>query len=94
MASLPPSFEVRAEFLFREPKALEFGLHETAGLQEALALVLFSVLGEGHIKANGAAVARHLNGRHRLEVRGQLGPEFTNANTDGHGSNPADVYTP
>jgi hypothetical protein len=74
MASLPPSFEVRAEFLFREPKALEFGLHETAGLQEALALVLFSVLGEGHIKANGAAVARHLNGRHRLEVRGQLGP--------------------
>jgi hypothetical protein len=74
MASLPPSFEVRAEFLFREPKALEFGLHETAGLQEALALVLFSVLGEGHIKTNGAAVARHLNGRHRLEVRGQLGP--------------------
>lgn len=94
MASLPPSFEVRAEFLFREPKALEFGLHETAGLQETLALVLFSFLGEGHIKANGAAVARHLNGRHRLEVRGQLGPELTNANTDGHGSNPADVYTP
>jgi hypothetical protein len=94
MASLSPSFEVRTEFLFREPKTLEFGLHETAGLQEALALVLFSFLGEGHIKANGAAVARHLNGRHRLEVRGQLGPEFTNANTDGHGSNPVDVYTP
>lgn len=93
MASLPPSFEVRAEFLFREPKALEFGLHETAGLQEALALILFSVLGEGHIKTNRAAVARHLNGRHRLEVRGQLGSEFTNTNTNGHGSNPVDVYT-
>ena len=93
MVSLPPSFEVRAEFLFREPKTLEFGLHQTAGLQEALALVLFSVLGEGHIKANGAAVARHRNGRHRLEVRGQLGPEFTDADTDGHGSNPLDVYT-
>jgi hypothetical protein len=93
MASLPPSFEVRAEFLFCEPKTLEFGLHQTAGLQEALALVLFSVLGEGHIKANGAAVARHLNGRHRLKVRGQLGPEFTDADTDGHGSNPLDVYT-
>jgi hypothetical protein len=94
MASLPPSFEVRAEFLFSEPKTREFGLHETAGLQETLTLVLFSFLGEGYIKANGSAVARHLNGRHRLEVRGELGPEFTNANTDGHGSNPVDVYTP
>ena len=93
MASLPPSFEVRAEFLFSEPKTLEFGLHETAGLQETLTFVLFSFLGEGHIKANGSAVARHLNGRHRLEVRGELGPQFTNANTDGQGSNPADVYT-
>ena len=93
MASLPPSFEVRAEFLFRETKTLELSLHETTCLQKALVLVLFCVLGEGHIKADGAAVARHLNGGHRFEVRGQLGPEFTNANTDGHGSNPADVYT-
>jgi len=94
MALLPPSFEVRAELLFRKPKTFQLSLHETAGLKEALALVLFTLLGEGHIEANGAAVARHLNGGHRFEVRGQLGPELTDTNTDGHGSNPADVYTP
>lgn len=94
MASLPPSFEVRAELLFREPKTFQFSLHDTAGFQETLALVLLTLLGEGHIETNGAAVARHLNGRHRFEVGGQLGPELTNTNTDGHDSNPADVYTP
>jgi hypothetical protein len=93
MPSLPPSVEVRTEFLFCEPKTLELSLHKPAGLQKALALVLSTLLGEGHVKANGAAVACHLNGGHRFEVRGQLGPEFTDADTDGHDSNPANVYT-
>ena len=64
MLSLPPSLEVRAEFLFCEPMTLKFCLDETAGLQKALALVLSTLLGEGHVKANGAAVARHLDGCH------------------------------
>ena len=64
MLSLPPSFEVRAEFLFCEPMTLKFCLDETAGLQQALALVLFTLLGKRNIKANGAAVARHLDGCH------------------------------
>ena len=64
MLSLSPSLEVRAEFLFCEPKTLELSLHKPAGLQETLSLVLFTLLGEGHVKANGAAVARHLDGCH------------------------------
>ena len=64
MLSLPPSFEVGAEFLFCEPMTLKFRLDETAGLQKALSLVLRTLLGKRHVKASGAAVARHLDGCH------------------------------
>jgi hypothetical protein len=70
--------------------------HHRQGREHAL---VFSVeaslnfLSRPYVEADRAAVASHLNRRHRLKVRSQLGPQLTNADTGAHDLDHASVYT-
>ena len=93
MAPLTPSLEVSTELVFCETEALQFGLHQTASLQKSFPVVQATLLRQGHVETDYAAVPRHLNRRYRLKVRGELGPELTNPDTGGHYLDPTNVYT-
>lgn len=93
MAPLTPSLEVSTELVFCEAEALQFRLHQTASLQKSFPVVQATLLRQGHVETDCAAVPRHLNRRYRFKVRGQLGPELTNPDTGGQYLDPTNVYT-
>ena len=93
LVPLTPSLEVSTQLLLCYAKPLQLSLHQAACFEQSFPLIQFSRLGQGYVEANSAAVARHLNRRHRLKVRSQLGPQLTNADTDGHCLDHTSVYT-
>ena len=93
MAAFPPGPEVGTELVFAKTETLQFSLHQPASLQHLVPITQVALLWQGHIEANGAAMAGHLNRRGRFQMGGQPGPEFTDANTGRHAFRPPNVYT-
>lgn len=58
---LAPGLEVLLKCLLIQADTLQFRLHAAAGLKQPLPLVHAAVLGEGHVKANRAAMTGDLD---------------------------------
>ena len=68
------------ELVFAQTETLQFSLHEPASLQNLLPITQVALLGQGHVEANGAAMADHLIRRGRFPMGGPPGPAFTDPN--------------
>jgi len=62
MSLMAPGLEVSLEGVVIQAYPLEFRLHTASGLKESFPLTETSVLGQGHVEADGAAMACDLDG--------------------------------
>ena len=71
MAAFPPGPEVGTELVFAKTETLQFSLHQPASLQHFVPITQVGLLGQGHVEANGAAMAGDLKSlrKNRLSSR-------------------------